>query len=240
MPSGAARLVRLAPASRWGGRAATVLPVPETASLRGSTRGMRRRDLPRRLSVGMEVLSVNVGVPQTIMWGDREIRTAFRKVPVNGKIEFRGVNLLGDDQADRSVHGGERKSVYVYPVEHYPWWRQELELTELPWGSFGENLTTSGWLESDACVGDRVRIGTAEFVVASPRKPCYKLEASFRRNDMIRRFHRSRRSGFYLAGRRPGTLTAGDRIELLSRQAGSPTIADTYPRYAEEAGIPPD
>lgn len=182
----------------------------------------------------MKVVSLNVGLPANLTWQGRTILTGFRKEPVRGPVEFRGVNLIGDAQADRAVHGGARKSVYVYPSEHYPVWKAELTVTELPWGSFGENLTTVGWLETDTRLGDRVRIGTAEFEVISPRKPCHKMEAAFRRTDMIRRFHRSRRSGFYLGGIKPGVLRAGDSVELLSTPTGSPTVAEAYAGYAGE------
>ncbi len=183
----------------------------------------------------MKVVSINIGTPQVLTWAGREVRTAFRKAPVPVPVEFRGVNLVGDDQADRSVHGGERKAVYVYPVEHYAFWREELGLSDLPFGSFGENLTTQGWLETDAHVGDLVRIGSAEFVVTMPRKPCYKMEAVFQRDDMMRRFHHSRRSGFYLSGRTSGRLAAGDEVEVLSRVEGARTMAEIYPSYAGEA-----
>ncbi len=183
----------------------------------------------------MKVVSINVGFPRVLTWGGREVRTAFRKEPVSAPVEFRGVNLVGDEQADRSVHGGERKAVYVYPVEHYGFWREELDLSDLRFGSFGENLTTQGWLETEVRVGDLVRIGSAEFAVTIPRKPCYKMEAAFQRDDMIRRFHQSRRSGFYLSGRTSGRLAAGDEVEVLSRVEGARTIAEVYPSYAGEA-----
>lgn len=187
----------------------------------------------------MNVVSVNVGTPEIITWGGREIRTAFRKRPIRGAVEFRGVNLVGDDQADRAVHGGDRKAVYVYPSEHYATWAQELGVPDLAPGSFGENLTTAGWVETEARIGDHVRIGSAEFIVVSARKPCYKMEAVFRRDDMISRFHRAGRPGFYLAGRRPGRIAAGDPILLLARDDAAPTVAQSYPAYAARAGLPP-
>ena len=182
----------------------------------------------------MKVLSVNVGLPAALTWQGRSVITSFRKNPIQGIVEFRGVNLAGDSQADRKVHGGNRKSVYVYPAEHYPVWESELGVGKLPWGSFGENLTTSGWLESVARIGERVRIGSAEFELASPRKPCYKMEIAFQRADMIRRFHLSRRCGFYLGGVKEGALRAGDPVVTLSRKAGAPTVAEAYPGYAGE------
>jgi len=174
----------------------------------------------------MKALSVNVGGPGVIRWQGRDIRTSIRKNPVPGPITFRGVNLVGDDQSDRRVHGGPLKAVYTYPSEHYPFWAHELNRNDLTFGAFGENLTTQGWTEPEARVGDLVRIGTAEFEVVRPRSPCYKLEASFQRSDMIRRFHESKRSGFYLRGVRDGVLSAGDEIMLLARKPSALSISD--------------
>ena len=109
---------------------------------------------------------------------------------------LRELNLEGDQQADLTVHGGQNKAVYAYPSEHYPFWKQELQGVDLPWGSFGENLTTAGLLESDVCLGDRFKIGTAEVVITQPRIPCFKLNLKFDRDDMIKRFLASHRSGF--------------------------------------------
>jgi MOSC domain-containing protein YiiM len=181
------------------------------------------------------VVSVNVGAPQTIRWEGRDIRSGIRKTPRPGRVALRGVNLVGDDQADRTVHGGSRKSVYVYPSEHYPYWTAELSGSRLEWGSFGENLTTEGWLERDAHIGDLVRIGSAEFEVTQPRRPCFKLNATFARADMIERFHRSGRSGFYLGARRDGEVGAGDPIELLSRPAGAVSIFEALKPSQPEA-----
>lgn len=174
----------------------------------------------------MRVVSVNVGPVEVLRWGGHEIRTAFRKHAIAGRVALRGVNLEGDDQADRTVHGGSRKTVYVYPSEHYAFWREELAFPRLGWGAFGENLTTSGWPESSARIGDVVRIGSARFEVTQPRTPCYKMNAAFRRSDMIERFHRSGRSGFYLAPVEEGEVGAGDTIELQTRRADAPSIAD--------------
>jgi MOSC domain-containing protein YiiM len=122
------------------------------------------------------------------------------------------------------VHGGYSKAVYVYPSEHYEFWRNELPEMDLPFGVFGENLTTAGLIETEARVGDRYRIGTAEFVVTEPRQPCFKLGIRFNRTDIIKRFAKSGRSGFYLAIEKTGDLGAGDEIEFLSREANQPSI----------------
>jgi MOSC domain-containing protein YiiM len=126
-------------------------------------------------------------------------------------------NLDGDRQADLTVHGGAHKAIYVYPSEHYPFWRAELPGTDLPWGMFGENFTTEGVLEADVHIGDRLRVGTAEVVVTEPRLPCYKLGVKFGRADMVKRFLASRRTGFYLAIAQPGLVAAGDAIEIVHR-----------------------
>ncbi len=174
----------------------------------------------------MHVVSVNVGRIDLITWEGRQVRTGFKKHPVHGKIPLRGVNLVGDEQADRTVHGGKRKSVYAYPSEHYRFWHESLDLRELEWGAFGENLTTAGWLESNARVGDVVRIGTVVLEITQPRSPCYKINASFGRGDMIERFHQSKRSGFYLAPVKEGEIEEGDLIEILSRKRDAPSISD--------------
>ncbi|MCI4371622.1 MAG: MOSC domain-containing protein, partial [Thermoplasmata archaeon] len=127
-------------------------------------------------------------------------------------------------QADPSVHGGPTKAVYAYPSEHYPSWRRELARSDLPWGSFGENLTTDGLGEDTVHIGDRLRVGSALLRVTQPRMPCYKLGIRFGRDDMIRRFLESGRSGFYLAVLEEGDVAAGDRIERIGTQEGLPTV----------------
>ncbi len=163
----------------------------------------------------MRLLSVNVGLPRDVEWRGNIVRTSIWKSPVGGRVQVRRTNLDGDRQSDLSVHGGPAKAVYVYPSEHYAYWRAELPDQELPWGAFGENLTTEGLLESDVAEGDRVSIGSAEFEVTMPRTPCYKLTIRFGRDDMIKRFLRARRSGFYLAVVREGEIGAGDAIEWI-------------------------
>jgi MOSC domain-containing protein YiiM len=163
----------------------------------------------------MRVLSVQIGMPQEVAWHGRVVRTSIFKQPVAGRVRVRRLNLDGDAQADLTVHGGAAKAVYAYASEHYPAWRQELDLPDLPWGAFGENLTLEGLIEADVAIGDRLRIGTAEFVVTQPRQPCYKLALRFDRLDIGKLFMASGRSGFYLAVLEEGTLAAGDAVEHL-------------------------
>ena len=143
----------------------------------------------------MRVLSVNVGLPREVEWRNEPVTTAIHKAPISGPVQVRLLNLDGDRQADLSVHGGPEKAVYVYPSEHYPFWKEELPGVALPWGVFGENLTVAGMDETAIRVGDVLRIGTAEFMVTQPRLPCYKLNTRFQRSDMVKRFLRGGRTG---------------------------------------------
>ena len=147
----------------------------------------------------------------------RTVRTSIFKTPVDRRLRVTTLNLEGDQQSDLSVHGGVDKAVYAYPSEHYAYWRQELPQMDLPWGVFGENLTTEGLLEEDVRIGDRLRVGSAEFVVTQPRMPCYKLGIRFGRPDIVKRFLQSGRTGFYLAVTREGEVGAGDAIEPIAQ-----------------------
>ena len=108
----------------------------------------------------MKVISVNVGLPREVEWNGQRVTTGIFKTPVSGPVNVRTLNLEGDGQADLSVHGGVTKAVYVYPSEHYEFWRAELPETALPWGMFGENLSTQGLAEEEVQIGDEFRIGT--------------------------------------------------------------------------------
>jgi MOSC domain-containing protein YiiM len=178
----------------------------------------------------MQVISINVGLPRDVEWRDEIVRTSIYKAPVTGRVRVDRLNIEGDRQSDLTVHGGVDKAVYVYPSEHYAFWRKELPDFDLPWGAFGENLTTSGLSEDDVHIGDRFSIGSAEFVVTQPRMPCFKLTIRFGRADMIKRFYRSGRSGFYVAVAKEGEIEAGDAISLLGRDVGAITIAEAAAR----------
>jgi len=164
--------------------------------------------------------------------------TAIFKEPVEGPVKLRRLNLDGDRQADLTVHGGAEKAVYGYPSEHYPSWRRELPEVEFPWGMFGENLTTEGLLEDSLCIGDRLRVGSAILTVTQPRMPCYKLTLRFDREDMIKRFLRSRHSGFYFSVEQEGEVHAQADIDLLSRDPNQVTVADISRLYLSKESAP--
>ena len=178
----------------------------------------------------MKVISVNVGLPREVEWHGRKVRTSIWKTPKSGRVRVGALNLDGDAQSDLTVHGGREKAVYVYPSEHYAFWRAELE-RDLPWGSFGENLTTESLLENELRIGDALRIGSAEFVITQPRLPCFKLGIRFSDDRMIKRFLLSGRSGFYLAVLREGDVGAGDAIQLTTRSSNTPSVTDVVARY---------
>jgi MOSC domain-containing protein YiiM len=176
----------------------------------------------------VKIASIKVGLPREVEWQGRTVLTSIFKEPVSGRVRVDRLNLDGDRQSDLTVHGGAHKAVYVYPAEHYPFWREQLGMPDLAPGAFGENFTTEGLLESAVRIGDRLRIGSAEFVVTQPRMPCFKLQIRFGRLDIVRRFLRSGRSGFYLAVTREGEVEKGDEIALAA--SDGMTVAETFRR----------
>jgi MOSC domain-containing protein YiiM len=182
----------------------------------------------------LKLISLNVALPRLTLYKGATINTGIFKQPVTGPVELRTLNLDGDRQADLTVHGGKFKAVYAYPSEHYEFWRQELPGTMLPWGMFGENFTTEGLAENTLHIGDRLRIGTASLMVRQPRVPCYKLAAKFHRTDILARFLRSGRSGFYFSVEREGTVAAGDSFEFQTREPRAITIAEMNQLFVEE------
>jgi MOSC domain-containing protein YiiM len=150
--------------------------------------------------------------------------SAIGKQPVEGRLRVEGVNVAGDEQADRRVHGGPDKAVYAYASEDVAWWEQQLGRT-LPPGMFGENLTTEGIDVSGAVIGERWRIGSVELEVCQPRIPCAKLGTRFGDLTMVRRFGEASRPGAYCRIVTEGELGAGDAIEVLSRPGHGITVA---------------
>ena len=176
------------------------------------------------------LVSVNVGLPREVEFRGRRVRTGIWKEPVAGPVRVGRLNLEGDAQGDPDVHGGPSKAVYAYPSEHYELWRAELDMPDLGWGGFGENLTTAGLAETVVRIGDRLRIGTAEFQVTRPRLPCYKLAMRIARPDIERRFLVTGRTGFYLSVVLEGHVSAGDPIEFVASSEKGPTVAEVAAR----------
>jgi MOSC domain-containing protein YiiM len=172
------------------------------------------------------VLSVNVGRPRQIaVQRGRPTMSAIGKTPVDGRVRVEGVNVAGDDQADRRVHGGPDKAVYSYAWEDTLWWSARLA-RELPPGMFGENLTLEGVDASHAVVGERWRIGTVALEVCQPRLPCAKLGHRFGDQRMVRQFAEAGRPGAYLRILTEGELGSGDQVHITHRPAHGVTVAD--------------
>jgi|HubBroStandDraft_6_1064221.scaffolds.fasta_scaffold87013_2 MOSC domain-containing protein YiiM len=204
-----------------------------------------------RTDLGLRIVSLNVGLPRDVIWHGRTVTTGIYKSPVEGPVALRKLNLDGDRQADLTVHGGDYKAVYCYPIEHYAYWRGKLPGRDLPPGSFGENFTTEGLLEDDVHIGDQYTVGSlqatrsdgsgpAEVIVTQPRLPCYKLGVRFEADDMVKRFLASRRTGFYLAVTREGQVATGDAIKLLSPNPNAVSIAAFVELYVTKTWTPDD
>jgi MOSC domain-containing protein YiiM len=169
------------------------------------------------LDVGIgKLVSVHVGLPRTVPTPRAEVRTAIWKHPVDTRVEARGVNLIGDDQADRSVHGGPDKAVYAYAIEDVRLWEQELGRS-LGEAAFGQNLTTEGIDVSGAVIGERWLVGSTLLEVAQPRLPCYKLALRIGEPGYVKKFARASRPGAYLRIVDEGDLGAGDAITVTGR-----------------------
>jgi len=181
----------------------------------------------------MRIISVNVGQPREIETPQGIVLTSIFKSPVE-RVTARNHNLSGDRQSDLSVHGGPYKAVYAYPHEHYKYWASELPDHKLTPGNFGENLSIEGLTEEQAHIGDQFRIGSAILEVTQPRMPCFKLALRFGRRDMVKRFWRSGRSGFYLSIAQEGELAPGDEIERLTTQPDSVSVADVVRLFKGE------
>lgn len=180
-------------------------------------------------------MAVSVGRPQTIHWQGRAIRTAFLKTPQSGPVRVLAESLEGDGQADLRYHGGPTMAAYAYPAEHYDDWRLALDLPGLPWGSFGENLTIHGFLETEVREGDEFEIGTARLRVTKPRMPCHKLNARFQRSDALKRFLVAAKPGFYLSVVRPGLVAAGDGMHRALTDDERPTIHELFLQRARRS-----
>ncbi len=175
-----------------------------------------------------KVLSINVATPHVLgSVRGRKVLSSIDKRPVNGPVKVTKLNLTGDKQADLTVHGGEYKAVYVYPSENYPFWKSKIPDNDLPWGSFGENLTTEGLPEDSTRIGDHLIIGSAEFEVTQPRMPCYKFAMKFGTNDVAKWMLESQRTGFYLRVIREGIIEAGDTVTVIKSDHRNLTVAET-------------
>ena len=182
----------------------------------------------------MKLISVNVGLPIKVKFGNEIVTTGIFKNPVDKRINLKKLNLEGDRQADLTVHGGPDKAVYSYPYEYYDFWKKEFPDISFNWGMFGENLTTEGLFESQVNVGDRFQIGSAQLVSTQPRMPCYKLGVKFGRMDIIKKFLKSEKSGIYFKVIKEGEIVINDTIKLIKKDNNNITIKNIVELITKE------
>jgi MOSC domain-containing protein YiiM len=181
------------------------------------------------------LLSVNVGGPREFEYRGRTARSAIWKSPVRARVAARGVNLAGDDQADRQAHGGPDKAAYAYAIEDYRWWEGQLG-RPLAYAEFGENLTTEGIDVNGALVGERWQIGTVVLEVSEPRIPCWRLGVRMHDAQFPRRFTEALRPGSYLRIITEGELGEGDEVRVIERPGTSLTVRDVFRIYTRDRG----
>jgi len=176
----------------------------------------------------MKLISVNVSLPKEIVYRGKKITTGIFKEPVQGRAMLRTLNLDGDGQADLRVHGGPDQAAYVYPVEHYDYWKEQLGRDDLDYGQFGENFTTAGLLENEVRLGDVFRFGGAIVQVTTPRMPCGKLDMKMDDPHFKKKFRASGRSGFYLRVLQEGEVGAGDTIERVESDPSQMIVQEMF------------
>ena len=171
------------------------------------------------------LLSVNVGLPRDIEWKGRMVYTEFGKDPVPGRCRVGRLNLEGDGQGDRAGHGGEQRAVFVYQLESYRYWQEQLNRTDFVHGQFGENFTIEGLPDDAVCIGDRYQIGSALFEVTQPRVTCYRVGIRMRETRMPALLTASGRPGFYFRVLQEGAVEAGDEIVKVGEAKERMTIS---------------
>jgi ferredoxin-NADP reductase/MOSC domain-containing protein YiiM/ferredoxin len=172
------------------------------------------------------LLSVNVGLPRDVTWNGKTVRTSVWKSPVDGRRMVRRLNIQGDAQADLAGHGGEHRAVFVYQMDSYHYWERFLGRNDFTFGQFGENFTVEGLPDSEVCIGDRYRIGDAEFEVTQPRVTCYRVGIRMNEPRMAALLVEHHRPGFYFRVLQEGEVGAGDDIVKIAVGPESVTVAD--------------
>jgi ferredoxin-NADP reductase/MOSC domain-containing protein YiiM len=172
------------------------------------------------------LVSVNVGMPKDVPWNGKTVHTGVWKTPVEGAVMVRRLNIDGDGQGDLAGHGGEQRAVMVYQTESYDYWQDYLGRDDLRPGNFGENFTVSGLDDHDVCIGDRYRIGDAEFEVTQPRVTCFRVGMRLGVPDMPNLLVSQHRPGFYFRVITEGLVRAGDDIVLTRRGRHELSVAD--------------
>ena len=179
------------------------------------------------------IVSINVGTPRNFEYKGRTAKSAIWKSPVEGRVMAKGINLTGDDQADRQAHGGFDKAVYAYALEDKAWWEQEIGRS-LENGEFGENLTTKGIEVNDAVVGERWAIGSTVLEVSEPRIPCWRLGVRMKDKTFPKKFTQALRPGPYLRIIEEGDMGIDDEINVVEKPSHGLTVRDVFRIYTKD------
>ena len=179
-----------------------------------------------------EIISIHVGRPTEFEYKGRKAKSAIWKNPVSGKVFAGGVNLEGDDQADREAHGGYDKAVYAYDSEDLVWWTSEIGRVVAP-GELGENLTLKGIQVNDALIGERWRVGETVLEVSEPRIPCWRLGVKMDDKSFPKKFTKALRPGAYLRIIQEGFLENGDAVEIIEKPSGTLSVREVFEIYTQ-------
>ena len=172
------------------------------------------------------LLSVNVGLPRDIAWQDKTVHTGIWKTPVQGRRMVRRLNIDGDGQGDLAGHGGEHRAVFVYQIDSYRYWQNQLGRNDFTYGQFGENFTVDGLSDQEVCIGDRYRIGSALFEVTQPRVTCYRVGIRMNEPQMAALLVAHGRPGFYFRVLEEGEVEAGDEIVQVAAGPERMTVSE--------------
>ena len=180
-----------------------------------------------------KLVSINVGTPREFEYKGRTAISAIWKSPVSGRVAAKGVNLEGDDQADREAHGGFDKAIYAYALEDLQWWKQQIE-QDIEHGQFGENFTTQGLDVNGALVGERWEIGTTILEVSEPRIPCWRFGVRMNDKTFPKKFTQALRPGSYLRIIEEGEVGVGDEIKVVEKPNHNLSIQDVFRIYTKD------
>jgi MOSC domain-containing protein YiiM len=180
----------------------------------------------------MKILSINTGLPKTVEWDGKKVRSSIFKTRVEGPQKVTFLNVGTDTQCELKFHGGRNKALYSFDLHYYSQWKKKIEFGDWRYGIFGENLTTEGLSDDVVRVGNLYRAGTVSFRAIQPRIPCFKLNLPFGRKDILSKFYESGCYGTYFRVEEEGLLQAGDTIELIDQSPYEITIADFAKSYA--------
>ena len=192
------------------------------------------------MSVKMKIVSTNISKSKIVLYNGKEIKTGIFKIPTCDEITIDTLSIVGDEQADLINHGGEHKAVYAFSFNHYEYWNNILENSNLANGTFGENFTVSNLCEENIKIGDQFRFGTALLEVSQPRVPCFKLGIALNNKNAVKLFTKNYRTGVYFRVLEPGVTKTGDTILIEKRSTHNISIKSLFQAYFDRSFVGSD